>query len=282
MISKILDMQQLKALCGVIAETKTGLTKSKLEDLLRQSNIKVLSDGSSRNQYGFSPGLNKRDWLYNCLANDINQNHNLHNVYVLIERALNPVDYTSETKREFYNTLLCETNKVLLLAGLHVTRSGKIEEVNAAANLDEVDRRVDSLQQKLYQRSIHPEVVKYCKKELLQKDYFDIVFESAKGLAQRVRDITGLTNDGGELFQTAFSLKNPWIIFNSLTTESEKSEYKGLKELLEAIFHLARNPAAHTPKINWRVDENKALDILTLISFAHKYLDECYKMPGKP
>ena len=110
----------------------------------------------------------------------------------------------------------------------------------------------------------------------------DIVFESAKGLAQRVRDITGLTNDGGELFQTAFSLKDPWIIFNSLTTESEKSEYKGLKELLEAIFHLARNPAAHTPKINWRVDENKALDILTLISFAHKYLGECYKMPGKP
>ena len=39
--------------------------------------------------------------------------------------------------------------------------------------------------------------------------------------------------------------------------------------------------AAHTPKINWKVDEDKALDILTVISFAHKYLDECHKMPGK-
>ena len=66
-----------------------------------------------------------------------------------------------------------------------------------------------------------------------------------------------------------------------MQTESEKSEIIGLKELMEAIFHLVRNPAVHTPKINWKVDEAKALDVLTLISFAHKYLDECHKMPGK-
>jgi hypothetical protein len=45
-------------------------------------------------------------------------------------------------------------------------------------------------------------------------------------------------------------------------------------------FHCTKNnPAAHTPKINWKIDEIKALDILTLISFAHKYLDECHKVP---
>ena len=66
-----------------------------------------------------------------------------------------------------------------------------------------------------------------------------------------------------------------------MSTNSERSEFAGLKELLEAIFHLVRNPAAHTPKVNWKSDETKALDILTLISFAHKYLDECHRMPGK-
>lgn len=66
-----------------------------------------------------------------------------------------------------------------------------------------------------------------------------------------------------------------------MKTESEKSEFTGVKELLEAIFHLVRNPAAHTPKINWKVDESKTLDILTLISLAHKYLDECHRMPDK-
>ena len=66
-----------------------------------------------------------------------------------------------------------------------------------------------------------------------------------------------------------------------MKSPSEKNEHNGLKELLNAIFHLVRNPQAHTPKINWIIEEDKAMDILTLISFAHKYLDLCNKMPGK-
>ena len=36
---------------------------------------------------------------------------------------------------------------------------------------------------------------------------------------------------------------------------------------------MIRNPEAHTPKINWTIDEEAALDMLTLISVAHKYPD---------
>lgn len=88
------------------------------------------------------------------------------------------------------------------------------------------------------------------------------MFEGAKGLAER-----------------AFAKNDPHIFFNKLTTESEISEFVGLKELLDAIFHLVRNPVAHTPKINWKTDEAKVLDVLTFISFTHKYLDECHKVP---
>lgn len=172
-------------------------------------------------------------------------------------------------------------NKVLLLAGLEVTKEGKLIEVIQAKTLDEVDRKVNYLQRQLYNRAIHSEVQKYCIKDYLQKDYYDAVFEAAKGLAERVRQITGLVSDGGTLFQTAFAKNDPYLFFNSMQTDSEKSEFIGLKELMEAIFHLVRNPATHTPKINWKVDEAKTLDVLTLISFAHKYLDECHKIPGK-
>ena len=54
---------------------------------------------------------------------------------------------------------------------------------------------------------------KYCIKDYLQKDYYDAVFEAAKGLAQRVRYISGLTIDGGTLFQTAFSKNDPYLFF---------------------------------------------------------------------
>ena len=115
----------------------------------------------------------------------------------------------------------------------------------------------------------------------MRADYYDAVFEASKGLAERVREISGLTTDGGNLFQTAFSTNDPDLFINLMETESERSEFIGLKELLQSIFHLVRNPAAHTPKVNWKTDETKALDILTLISFAHKYLDERHRIPGK-
>ena len=70
-----LDQQQLKALCGVVAHTSQGLTKSELTVLLGQCGICAVDDGSSRSQWGYTIGLNKRDWLYNCLATEINNSH---------------------------------------------------------------------------------------------------------------------------------------------------------------------------------------------------------------
>lgn len=281
MNNKIIDQQQLMALCGVLGDTYNGFTKNKLSKLLQQSNINLVDDGSFNNGYIYRTGLNKKDWLYNCLCNEINTTKSLNKVYDFLEKAFNPVSFTEESKREKYHTLLEKVNKVLLMAGLNINNEGKIKQVEVARTLDEVDRRVNSLKKQLYNRAIHKEVQKYCIADYLKEDYFDAVFEAAKGLAERVREITGLKLDGGKLFDTAFSTKDPYIFFNSLQTESERSEFIGLKELLSSIFHLVRNKAAHTPKINWWVEETMALDVLTLISFAHKYLDKCYKMPNK-
>ncbi|MDI3537945.1 MULTISPECIES: TIGR02391 family protein [Clostridia] len=281
MTAKMLDQQQLKAVCDVLAHTSEGFSKSELSGLLQQSQITLVDDGKSSNGYTYTLGLNKRDWLYNCLANEINTNKSLQRVFDFIAKALNPVAFTVQSNREKYLHLLEETNKVLLLAGLSVSKEGKVVDVEQATTLDEVDRRMNHLKRELYNRAIHNEVQKYCIKDYLRKDYYDAVFEAAKGLAERVRQITGLSSDGGELFQKAFAKGDPYLFFNSLQTDSEKSEFTGVKELLEAIFHLVRNPAAHTPKINWMIEETKALDILTLISFAHKYLDECHRMPNK-
>ena len=49
-----LDQQQLKALCGVVAHTSQGLTKSELTVLLGQCGICAVDDGSSRSQWGYT------------------------------------------------------------------------------------------------------------------------------------------------------------------------------------------------------------------------------------
>lgn len=278
-MNKDMNEQQLKAICDVLAHTDKGLTKSELTDILRQHGMIVVDDGSLSNGVTYTYGLNKRKWLFNCFAEEINNHKSFEKIFSFIEKVMNPVSYINTDNRDKYNYRFEEINKVLLFIGLEITRNGTLIKAVKARSLDEVDRRVNSLKTQLYNRAIHSQVKKYCIKDYLQKDYYDAVFEAAKGLAERVREITGLTSDGGELFQKAFAKNNPYIFFNALKTDSEKSEFCGLKELLEAIFHLVRNPAAHTPKVNWYIDEAKALDILTIISFAHKYLDECHKVP---
>ena len=61
----------------------------------------------------------------------------------------------------------------------------------------------------------------------------------------------------------------------------ERSEFTDFKELLEAIFFLVKNPATHTTKVNWKTDVTKTIDILTVVSFVHKYLDRDHRILGK-
>jgi uncharacterized protein (TIGR02391 family) len=41
--------------------------------------------------------------------------------------------------------------------------------------------------------------LKYCRVELMQDNYFHSVFEAVKGLAQRIRDLSGVQLDGAAL-----------------------------------------------------------------------------------
>jgi uncharacterized protein (TIGR02391 family) len=50
-------------------------------------------------------------------------------------------------------------------------------------------------------------------------------------------------------------------------------EQRGFMNLLKGLFGTFRNTAAHAPKITWKIDEQDALDILSLISLVHRRLD---------
>ena len=59
-----LDQQQLKSLCGIVAHTSEGLTKSELTTLLGQCGICAVDDGSSRNQLGYTICLLILNWKH--------------------------------------------------------------------------------------------------------------------------------------------------------------------------------------------------------------------------
>lgn len=85
-----------------------------------------------------------------------------------------------------------QLNVILAFSGLEYGPDGKFSKCDAAHTLDEAERRVRTIRAKFEGRRIHPEVLRYCRVELLQDNYFHAVFEAAKGLAQRIRDMSGV------------------------------------------------------------------------------------------
>lgn len=145
-----------------------------------------------------------------------------------------------------------------------------------AKTIEEAQFKANRLKSELDRRCVHYEVIKFCCAELLQENYFHAVVEATKSLAEKIRQKANLSSDGASLVDEAFGLgstKVPILAFNSLQTESEENEHKGLMNLLKGIFGAFRNVTAYVPKIKWVVSENDALDLLTMTSLLHRRLD---------
>ena len=162
-----------------------------------------------------------------------------------------------------------------MLKGIEIRDDGNFYNITKAESLSEVERRTRELKNKLSCYGAHQRVLICCREELLVDDYFHAVQEAVKGICDRVREMSGLLTDGNELIQTAFSVKNPYIVLNSLRTTSEQNQQNGLKEIILGLIHMVRNVTAHELRIRWDINENDAIDILQQVSFVHKYMDQC-------
>lgn len=167
-----------------------------------------------------------------------------------------------------------ELNTILAFSGLEYGADGQFRRIAPALTLDEAEVRARTIRSKFQGRRIHSEVLKYCRAELMQDNYFHAVFEAAKGLAQRIRELAGVDADGAALVDLVFSVEKPLLAFNTLQTETERSEHKGYAALLKGCFAAVRNPPAHVPKVLWQ-GEDDAADHLSLISLLHRKLDNC-------
>jgi uncharacterized protein (TIGR02391 family) len=214
--------------------------------------------------------------IYHSLLARQRQDRCGNNVAAFIKAVMSPGRFINENQR--FENARRELNAVLSFDGLELNKEGSFRPVTAAKTISEAEKRAQILSGKLQGRKVHPEALKFCKAELLQDNYFHAVFEAAKSLAQRLRDATGLRTDGATLVDEVFSLKKPLLAFNSLRTESERSEHVGFAMLLKGCFSAVRNPLAHEPKILW-TGEDDAADYLTLISLLHRKLDEAFVVP---
>jgi len=259
--------QHLEAACRVLADTDRGLSGTQIERLLQEMKVTDIS-----------PGMTKWKRLFNALAGVQNQHQVGNHLIMFINRAMNPVNYVGDPVK--FSWLRDELSVVLAFSGFYVREDGKVGYADKVMTLNAARARVGRLKAVLESRAVHAEVLSYCRAELLDENYFHAVFEATKGVAERIRLLSGLNGDGAELVNKAFAGQQPVLALGPLATESEKSEQKGFANLLIGLFGAVRNPLAHAPKMNWPMSEQDALDILTLVSLIHRKLDGTTKFAG--
>lgn len=198
--------------------------------------------------------------------------HNDSCVRDAIAHFLNPALFLQS--REKFEECRCRLNAALALVGLYLNERSVLQIVSKAETLDEAERRASSLLSKVRERNMHKEIERYCKADLVREDFYDVVFESCKGVFERIREFANLNDkDGVALVDIVFSSERPRILVNNFQTQSEISEHRGLANLLRGLYGTFRNPAAHELKVRWKMTEEEVLEALSLISFVHRRLD---------
>lgn len=252
----ILSNEQIEQISQILGEEVTG---SELSEIFNQCNI---TDNS-----GHSTKWRRIKWSL-IYKQQIDRCGN--NIANFIKTILSPVKYVNNNSR--FENARRQINAILLFSGVELTASGKYVLVERVSTISESQKRANIIMTKLKERNIHPQVIKYCNSELMQDNYFHAVFEATKSLAQIIRDKTGIQKDGSALVDEAFAINNPYLVFNTLQTETEQTEHKGFALLLKGCFSAIRNPRAHEPKILWN-GEDDVIDYFSLISMLYKKLE---------
>jgi len=274
------DLSHLKAICDVLGDTHGGFTNSEIDDFLLQTgNGEFLSEGR-RNGIG---NETKRKRLYRVLQSRQGRDQCGNNVAAFVKASMAPVRFTANQER--FHELREQLNRVLAFAGYELSEDGELCVVPVARSVTEAVERAGRLRAELERRRVHPDVLKFCRAELVDENYFHAVLEATKSVADKVRRKTGLSTDGASLVDQALGFaegESPLLAFNSLQTPTEHSEHRGLMNLMKGLFGAFRNVTAHAPKVHWPMSEHDALDLLTLASLIHRRLDEAVSTsPGQ-
>lgn len=261
----------------VISEfTQTALDSlcRSLADAATHREVTLLLAQCGFEERGGSP---KWERMLQALSHRQQQDRCGNNVLAFVCAVLHPSRF--EGRHDQFEGFRAAVNFQLAFLGLAVDDAGQSRPVPAATTLPEATRRANELRGELIHRAVHADVLRFCRAELLQENYFHCVLEAAKSVAQKIRDRAGIEGDGAALVDRTFSVQAPLLALNTLRTESEQSEQKGFSHLLKGAFGTFRNVLAHAPKVNWSVNRADALDALTMLSYIHRRLDDAVTVP---
>lgn len=106
--------------------------------------------------------------------------------------------------------------------------------------------------------------------------YARAVEEAYKCINNTVKAKSGLSADGQDLMNQAFSIRNPVLKLNALKTESERNEQLGYMLSLGGCMTGIRNPRAHEHQL-WD-SPNVALEMLAWANHLMRMIDKAKRV----
>jgi uncharacterized protein (TIGR02391 family) len=259
----------VEGIADVLGETSSGLSGSEIARLLSRSKIEDVAPGDTK-RHRLRQALLARqaaDGASNCIIR-------------FITEAMQPVRYRDDPGQfTFRQDAL---NEVLVFLGLRVNDEGKVSRGAKAETLSDAARHANSLRSELRRRGVHPEVLRYCSQEVLERNPFHAALEAAKSVPDRLRAMTTASCDGAHLIDFTLSLGQsgtPRVAINDLHTETERDEQRGFANLCKGFLGMFRNPVAHDPRITRTVGDDELLELLMVVSMVHRRLDKAVVQP---
>lgn len=257
-----MNHNQLQPICELLAALTSG---RKISHMFSSLNIQCPSDERDT----------KWKRLYNAITLDWNKTHTNNALIRIIEWIMDPAAYIDD--QQTFNDSRDKLNQRLSFMGLELLPTGKIQRRSIATTLEEANQTISRLKADLQKFDIHPQILAFCRPEIINEDLFHLIFESSKCVMEELRNLSGLTTDGNTLVNQCFEGKNPLIVMNKCSTSDEWSEHKGLQSLLNAIVYLYRNPKAHHPRYFSAETYQSTLEALIIISRARYALERCFR-----
>lgn len=253
----------VEGVADVLGETETGLSGSQIGLLLERSRVEDVA-----------PGVTKRHRLREALLFRQDRDGAANCVIRFITEAMQPVRYRESPG--LFSARQDALNEVLVFIGLRLNDEGKLQRGAKAETLSEAARHANSLRAELRRRGVHPEVLRYCSSEVLERNPFHAALEAAKSVPDRLRSLTGVSGDGAALIDATLALGQrgtPRLAINGLTTDSERDEQSGFATLCKGLLAMFQNPTAHDPRISRPVSDDELLEVLMVASMVHRRLD---------
>jgi uncharacterized protein (TIGR02391 family) len=273
----LLSDSHLRGISDVLGETDGGLSNREIDELLQEAGIEDPTPTAAPGTY---ISINKRTRLFNALAARQRSDNSPNGVLGCIEIAMQPVRYAGQDR--LFKGRREAINERLLHIGIELNEAGKLVSAARATTVSEARKRTRRLRGDLEERGVHHRVLAACDAEIEDENYFHIVLEATKSLAAEIRQKTALDSDGATLVADAFDFRKgslPRLAWNSLQTDTDRSEHRGLTNLCRGVVGAFRNPTAHEPKVTWTVSEGEALDVCSLVSMLHRRLEQATLVP---